>query len=155
MHVSTFDRYETGASLIHRLDARVKVVVTVLFILSNVLLPDGAWLAFLLAWGMVLAVNLLARLQWSYALKRSFIALPFALAAITVIFSLAVGRHRRRPGPFCQHRRAELAVGTDGHPAHGDDSVFRPDARPAPFARTATVGGSHFVYVSLPVCAGR
>ena len=88
MHVSTFDRYETGASLIHRLDARVKVVVTVLFILSNVLLPDGAWLAFLLAWGMVLAVNLLARLQWSYALKRSFIALPFALAAITVIFSL-------------------------------------------------------------------
>lgn len=88
MHVSTFDRYETGESLIHRLDARVKVVVTVLFILSNVLLPDGAWLAFLLAWAMVLAVNLLARLKWSYALKRSFIALPFALAAITVIFAL-------------------------------------------------------------------
>ncbi len=88
MHVSTFDRYETGESLIHRLDARVKVVVTVLFILSNVLLPDGAWLAFLLAWAMALAVNLLARLKWSYALKRSFIALPFALAAITVIFAL-------------------------------------------------------------------
>jgi cobalt/nickel transport system permease protein len=88
MHASTFDRYETGESLIHRLDPRVKVVVTVLFILSNVLLPDGAWLAFLLAWGMVVGINLLARLRWDYALKRSVIALPFALAAITVIFNL-------------------------------------------------------------------
>jgi len=88
MHVNTFDRYQTGESLIHRLDPRVKVVVTVLFIISNVLLPDGAWLAFLLSWGMVLAVNLLARLSWDYALKRSFIALPFALAAITSIFTI-------------------------------------------------------------------
>lgn len=89
MHVSTFDRYQTGESLIHRLDARVKVVVTVLFILSNVLLPDGAWLAFLLGWAMILAVNLLAGLKWNYALKRSFIALPFALAAITSIFAIS------------------------------------------------------------------
>jgi cobalt/nickel transport system permease protein len=88
MHASTFDRYQTGESLIHRLDPRVKVVVTVLFILSNVLLPDGAWPAFLLAWGMVVGVNRLARLRWTYALKRSFIALPFALAAVTVIFNL-------------------------------------------------------------------
>jgi len=88
MHASTFDRYQAGESLIHRLDPRVKVVVTVLFILSNVLLPDGAWLAFMLAWGMVVVVNLLARLRWDYALKRSFIALPFALAAVTVIFNL-------------------------------------------------------------------
>ena len=33
--------------LIHHLDPRVKVVVTVLFIVSNVILPDGAWPAFL------------------------------------------------------------------------------------------------------------
>jgi cobalt/nickel transport system permease protein len=91
MHVNTFDRYESGSSIIHHLEPRVKVVVTVLFIISNVLLPDGAWLAFGLAWGMVLAVNLLAGLPWHYALKRSFIALPFALAAVTAIFSL--------PGP--------------------------------------------------------
>ncbi len=88
MHVNTFDRYETGESLIHRLDPRVKVVVTILFIISNVILPDGAWLAFLLAWGLVLGINMLAGLRWDYALKRSFIALPFALAAITSIFTL-------------------------------------------------------------------
>lgn len=88
MHVNTFDRYESGESLIHRLDPRVKVVVTVLFIVSNVLLADGAWGAFLLAWGLVLGVNVLARLRPDYAFKRSFIALPFALAAVTTIFTL-------------------------------------------------------------------
>lgn len=88
MHVNTFDRYETAESLIHRLDPRVKLVITVLFIVSNVLLPDGAWPAFGLAWGMALLVNLLANLKITYAFKRSFIALPFALAAITIIFTL-------------------------------------------------------------------
>jgi cobalt/nickel transport system permease protein len=89
VHINTFDRYEAQESLIHRLDPRVKVVVTVLFIISNVLLPDGAWLAFLLSWGVVLGVNGLANLSLGYAFKRSFVALPFALAAITSIFTVA------------------------------------------------------------------
>lgn len=88
MHANTFDRYEAGESLIHRLDPRVKVVVTVLFIISNVLLPDGAWLAFSLAWGVVLLTNWLTQLGLTYSFKRSFVALPFALAAITIIFTL-------------------------------------------------------------------
>ena len=88
MHFNTFDRYVTQESLIHRLDPRVKVVVTILFIISNVLLPDGAWLAFLLAWGLILWINWLARLPMAYAFKRSFIAIPFALAAVTVMFTL-------------------------------------------------------------------
>lgn len=88
MHINTFDRYESKESLIHRLDPRVKVVITVLFIISNVLLPDGVWPAFALAWGVILLVNWLADLPLSYALKRSFIALPFALAAITIVFTL-------------------------------------------------------------------
>lgn len=88
LHVNTFDRYQARHSLIHQLDPRVKVVVTVLLILSNVLLPDGAWLAFGLAWGVILLINALARLPLLYAFKRSFIALPFALAAVTIMFTL-------------------------------------------------------------------
>jgi cobalt/nickel transport system permease protein len=88
MHFNTFDRYQSGESPIHCLDPRVKVVVTVLFILSNVLLPDGAWLAFILAWGVILLISALARLGPGYALKRSVVALPFAMAAITAIFAL-------------------------------------------------------------------
>lgn len=88
MHVNTFDRYVAQSSLIHRLDPRVKVLVTLLFIVANVLLPDGAWLGFLAAWLFLLLAQRLARLPFTFTLRRSFIALPFALAAVTVIFTL-------------------------------------------------------------------
>jgi len=88
MHINTFDRYEQRHSLVHSLDPRVKVVVTVLFIVANVLLPDGAWLGFLAAWGLVLLVSSLARLPAAYTFKRAFIVLPFTLAAVTVLFTL-------------------------------------------------------------------
>lgn len=42
MHADAFDRYYHAESPLHRLDPRVKVVLTVAFILSNALLPDGA-----------------------------------------------------------------------------------------------------------------
>jgi len=88
MHIDTFDRYQLRASLIHRLDPRVKVLVALFFIISNSLLPDGAWPAFAASWGVILLVGHLARLSPGYAFKRSFIAVPFALAAVTVIFTM-------------------------------------------------------------------
>ncbi|RJP55660.1 MAG: cobalt ECF transporter T component CbiQ [Anaerolineaceae bacterium] len=88
MHFDAFDRYHEKESFLHRLDPRVKVLVTVIFIVSNALLPDGAWIAFLFAWLFVLAANLFSQLGIGYSLKRSIIALPFALIAITVLFSM-------------------------------------------------------------------
>lgn len=88
MHFDAFDRYHEHDSFIHRLDPRVKVVVTVVFIVSNALLPDGAWFAFGLAWLFVLWCSHLSKLGIAYTLKRSIIALPFALIAITVLFSI-------------------------------------------------------------------
>lgn len=87
MHTASFDRYEQGESVIHLLDPRVKVVITVLFIVSNVFLPDGAWVAFGLAWALILLAGRLARLALVSLLKRSVVALPFALAAVTIIFT--------------------------------------------------------------------
>jgi cobalt/nickel transport system permease protein len=84
---AAFDRYLQGESLIHRLDPRVKVVIAILYIVSNLLLPDGAWWAFLGAGGFLLLAARLARLPAGYLLRRSFLALPFALAAVTVLFS--------------------------------------------------------------------
>jgi cobalt/nickel transport system permease protein len=52
------------------------------------LLPDGAWTAFLFAYAFLLVVNLLSGLGVGFTLRRSFIALPFALVAITVLFSI-------------------------------------------------------------------
>jgi len=88
MHSDAFDRYHHGHSLIHELDPRIKVVVTIAFIVSNALLPDGAWIAFTLAWGFILLANALSGLGIGFTFRRSFIALPFALAAITVLFSI-------------------------------------------------------------------
>jgi len=87
LHADIFDRYHSHDSLLHHLDPRVKVLVTVAFILSNALLPDGSWLAFGVAWLILLVGNDLARLGLAYTLKRSFVALPFALAAISAMFS--------------------------------------------------------------------
>jgi cobalt/nickel transport system permease protein len=88
MHSDLFDRYHAGESPIHRIEPRVKVVLTVTFIVSNVLLTDGAWFAFALAWLMVLTANVISGLGWSFTFRRSFIALPFALAALSSIFSV-------------------------------------------------------------------
>ena len=88
MHSDVFDRYHESESFIHRLDPRVKVSMTVAFILSNALLPDGAWLAFGFSWLFLLFVNALANLGIGFTFKRSFVAVPFALVAITVLFSI-------------------------------------------------------------------
>jgi cobalt/nickel transport system permease protein len=87
MHADAFDRFHDAESRLHRLDPRVKVVITVLFILSNALLPDGAWAAFGLSWIVLLWANVISTLGIEFTFKRSFIALPFALAAVSAIFS--------------------------------------------------------------------
>lgn len=88
MHINTFDHYQHTDSLIHRLDPRVKLAATVLLIFSNVLLPDGAWLGFFLAWVFVVIVSYLAKLSLIFLLTRALVALPFALAAVTAIFTI-------------------------------------------------------------------
>lgn len=88
MHINTFDQFQHRESLIHRLDPRVKVVVTILIILSNVLLPDGAWVALAGTWVFLLGINRVAGLDARYLIARSFIALPFAMAAVSVLFTV-------------------------------------------------------------------
>src|ERR1051325_3311011 len=88
MHSDAFDRYHHGHSLIHDLDPRIKVLVTVAYIVSNALLPDGAWIAFLFAFAFLLLANALSALGLGFTFRRSFIVFPFALIAITVLFSI-------------------------------------------------------------------
>ncbi|MCZ7669094.1 MAG: cobalt ECF transporter T component CbiQ [Chloroflexi bacterium] len=88
MHINVFDHYQNQATLAHRLDPRVKVVVVVGFILSNALLPDGAWLAYGAMGLLMLAAARLAHIPFGFLFKRSLIVLPFLLAAITIVFTL-------------------------------------------------------------------
>lgn len=88
LHTHLIDRYRDEQSAIHRLDPRVKVVVTLLFIVSTAVLPDGAWFAFALSFILVALCSFLSRLGVTFALRRSFVVLPFALAAITAIIAV-------------------------------------------------------------------
>ncbi|MCD6425421.1 MAG: cobalt ECF transporter T component CbiQ [Anaerolineales bacterium] len=87
MHVDVFDQYHFTPSRVHDLDPRVKVLITVLFILSNALLPDGSWPAFALAWLLLLVANDQSGLGLGFTFKRSVVALPFTLVAVSAIFS--------------------------------------------------------------------
>jgi cobalt/nickel transport system permease protein len=98
LHFSAFDPYQAGESRVHRLDPRVKVVLAAGFILSMALLPDAAWLAYGLAFLLVLAAAVAAGIPPRRVLRRSLIGLPFLLAAVTVLFTLPGATLWR--GPF-------------------------------------------------------
>ena len=87
MHYSALDTYHPGDSSIHRLDARVKVAITLLIIVTVVLTPDGTWFAFAVLQVALLLAAIASRVGLGRYTKRSAVALPFALAALTVAFS--------------------------------------------------------------------
>lgn len=76
-------------STIHRLDPRAKVIGTLLFVLAVSLLPEGAWLGFLVLYLGWLFLIALARVPLSLMLRRSLWALPFLLAALILPFTTA------------------------------------------------------------------
>jgi cobalt/nickel transport system permease protein len=88
MHIHFLDPYQPRNSPLHRLDARVKLALTLVFILTVSLLPPGAWPTTAILLAIVLVCGVLARLGTGYLLRRSALALPFALAALPVIFTL-------------------------------------------------------------------
>ncbi|MEZ4860784.1 MAG: cobalt ECF transporter T component CbiQ [Caldilineaceae bacterium] len=88
MHTHLDEQYHQGQSLIHRLDARVKVLLTFLFILTVSLTRFGAFGAYLALFAFSMSVVLLAQLRPTMVLKRALVALPFALAAVTLPFTV-------------------------------------------------------------------
>ncbi|MCU0479385.1 MAG: hypothetical protein MUE92_11715, partial [Chloroflexi bacterium] len=81
------DRYLARDSIVHRVDPRLKFVLTVAFILSISLLPVGSFVALGIAWLALVALSTLARLGPLRLAKSAFFALPFVLAAVPLIFT--------------------------------------------------------------------
>ena len=88
MHIHFLDPYRPKASQVHRLDPRIKLALTVFFILTNTLLPVGAWPIYILLFVLVLSVEIISELGVSFVLKRSSLALPFVLAALPLILTI-------------------------------------------------------------------
>lgn len=60
MHVHFLDPYRPRRSLIHQLDPRVKLVMTLAFIFTTALVPAGAWPVYILLLAIIISVILLS-----------------------------------------------------------------------------------------------
>jgi len=78
--------FVTRQSVIHRADARVKLLLTLVFIIFISLLPARSWAAFLLYLSLIISLAILSSVGYRQVLKRSLFALPFILAAVPLIF---------------------------------------------------------------------
>jgi cobalt/nickel transport system permease protein len=87
MHVHWLDQYRHAVSPVHRLDARVKLLLTLAYVLVASLIPVGAWPAYGLLFALALGATLVSGLGVLRVQRRSLVALPFALAAVTVVFT--------------------------------------------------------------------
>ncbi len=81
------DYYVSRRSSIHRLDARVKVIFTLAFIIFLNLSPFNAWPLYIMFLTIILSVVLYSRIGIGFVLKRALLAAPFVLAALPLIFS--------------------------------------------------------------------
>jgi cobalt/nickel transport system permease protein len=96
---SSLERYVDARSAVHALDARVKLLLCLGAILALALLPAGAWGGVLAIAALIWWAALQSRVGLGLILRRAFVALPFALAAATLIvsrpgaplFSIALG----------------------------------------------------------------
>ncbi|MCX7680602.1 MAG: cobalt ECF transporter T component CbiQ [Anaerolineae bacterium] len=86
-HLHALDGYRARTSPVHHLDARVKLVLALLFILSAVLTPTGAWPAYILLTALVWSAIILSQVGMGFVQRRTAVVMPFALAAVTVIFT--------------------------------------------------------------------
>jgi cobalt/nickel transport system permease protein len=89
MHAHLFDPYLSISSPVHALDPRIKLALIILFILSVALAPAGAWAAFILFSATIFGAIILSGIPPWKILRRSVIALPFALAAFPILFTTA------------------------------------------------------------------
>ena len=80
------DRAVARDSPLHRADPRLKFVAVIAAILSISLLPIGAFLALGIAWLALAAAATLARLGPLRLSRGAFIALPFLVAAVPLMF---------------------------------------------------------------------
>ena len=69
MHIHFLDPYQHGVSPIHRLDPRVKFILTLAFILTAALTPVGAWPVYVLLFALILSVELLSELGVTHVAK--------------------------------------------------------------------------------------
>ena len=79
--------YEDGDSLLHLCDARLKIILLFVYLLTTALLPIGAWAVYLLMGGLLLVVAVLSGISARILLKRALLLeVPILLVLLPQIF---------------------------------------------------------------------
>lgn len=81
------ERYAERDSPLHSADARAKVPAAVLYIFAVTATPEAAWGVLGLLVVPVILGAFLSRLGPWFVLRRTFLALPFVLAAVPLLFT--------------------------------------------------------------------
>lgn len=85
----SLDPYRPRASVVHRLDPRIKLGLTLILLLTIALTPLGAWAVYVLLWALILVIILLAEVGVGFILRRAFLAAPFVFAAMPLLFTVS------------------------------------------------------------------
>ena len=130
MHMHFLDPYHPTGSPIQTLDGRVKLVLTLVFILTTSLTPVAAWPVYILLFAAVLSTEIMSGLGVLYILKARHVGHPLRPGSLTndfhtwedsaVLYAfghLDIGDPRRRIGPLRHHGAQILALGAGGYPA--------------------------------------
>ena len=84
---ASLERYIDAESPVHALDARVKLLLALAAILALGLLPAGAWAGIAAIAALIWWTAARAHVGLGTVLRRAFVALPFTLAAVTLVFT--------------------------------------------------------------------
>lgn len=87
-NINSLDPYIKKSSVFHLLDSRIKLLITIGFIVTTALLPVGSWAAFILLVAIVISVTMVTDIGVVYVIKRSLFVLPFVLAAVPLLFTV-------------------------------------------------------------------
>jgi cobalt/nickel transport system permease protein len=79
--------YERRDSILHGCDARIKIALLFVYLVTTALLPIGAWVVYLLMGGILLIAAVLSELPASFLLKRALLLeVPILLVLLPQIF---------------------------------------------------------------------
>ncbi len=81
----TLERQPPGGSLVHGLDARVKVITTVLLLIGILLTPPRAWLAYPLIWTLIGSLAAISQVSAWRITRQAGLVLTFTLAALPLL----------------------------------------------------------------------
>ena len=85
MEHSYIDQYGHLDSYIHKIDPRIKIISTVIMILSIILTPPVSFYSFLLYALLIACLVFLSKIPFGFVLKRSLVVFPFVVLAACFI----------------------------------------------------------------------